>query len=287
MKNLLYIILLGCLPFGAQSQTTPDEVYAGDHFSLEAALDLFKNVGTLEEFETQMNAEDNAVNNLDLDEDGNVDYIRVIDNVSEDVHAIVLQVDHKDEAQDIAVIEIEKTGESSAILQIIGNEDVFGEEIIAEPFEEASTGREERGPNGDQYFTVRIVVNVWGYRSVRHIYSPNYVVWVSPYRYNHYPRTWKPRRKLAWRVWQPRTIVWGRKYHRVNTHRVVRAHKVYVPKRRTSVTVRKRTTVTRTKRKNNGVVTTRKTTTKVKKKGRNGTVVSKKKKTRKTRRKKN
>ncbi len=48
------------------------------------------------------------------------------------LQAIVSQ----NESQDIAVIELEKTGENNAVLQIVGDEDIYGEETIVEPSEE-------------------------------------------------------------------------------------------------------------------------------------------------------
>lgn len=57
-----------------------------------------------------INSEDNHVNNLDLNADGDIDYIKVIDKSDGDVHAFVLQVIVSEtENQDIAVIEMEKT----------------------------------------------------------------------------------------------------------------------------------------------------------------------------------
>lgn len=109
----------------------------GDNFSLEGAIELFKRASSPEDFEKLLNSEDSRINNLDINEDGDIDYIRVVDNVQGDVHALVLQVAvSEDEMQDIAVIEIEKQGDEDAILQIVGNEDIYGEQVIAEPFEE-------------------------------------------------------------------------------------------------------------------------------------------------------
>ncbi len=49
-------------------------------------------------------------------------------------HVFVLQVSvSATENQDIAVIEIEKTGTETAIIQIIGDEDIYGEQVIVEP----------------------------------------------------------------------------------------------------------------------------------------------------------
>lgn len=252
----------------------------GDHFSLEGALELFKNAESPEDFETKLNTEDNYVNNLDLNEDGEIDYIRVIDNVDGDVHAIVLQVPvTKDESQDIAVIEIEKTGPESAMLQIIGDPYLYGDDKIVEPFdvEEKSKGK---GPSAD--LEIRgIIVNVWLWPSVSFIYRPVYRPWVSPFYFGFYPRWWRPWRPRPWRAFYPRVVVYRPRYRVVNTHRVVRAHKVYTPRRKTSKVVHtktttkvgvaktksgktvvgKKTTTTRTVKKNNGVTTTRKKTT--------------------------
>ncbi|MCB0577211.1 MAG: hypothetical protein KDC61_21810, partial [Saprospiraceae bacterium] len=87
--------------------TTDSTGLPGDNFSLEGAMDLFKQASSLEDFEKMLNTEDNNVNNLDLNEDGEIDYIREMDNMEGDVHAIVLQVPVSEkESQDIAVIEI-------------------------------------------------------------------------------------------------------------------------------------------------------------------------------------
>ena len=146
----------------------------GDQFSLEGALELFKNAASPEEFEKALNTEDNYVNNLDLNEDGDVDYIRVVDNMKEDVHALVLQVPvNKEESQDIAVIEIEQTGPKTAMLQIIGDADIYGEDKIVEPFEadEKETGK---GPSAD--LDIRLItVNVYAWPAVRFCISP----WLS------------------------------------------------------------------------------------------------------------
>jgi hypothetical protein len=59
----------------------------GDNFSLQGALDLFSKANTLEDFEKSLNIENNNVNNLDLNLDGKIDYIRVIDRMDKKAHA--------------------------------------------------------------------------------------------------------------------------------------------------------------------------------------------------------
>lgn len=231
-------------PANAQDQSAIDSTgLPGDHFSLQGALQLFKQAASPEDFEKQLNTESSHVNNLDLNGDGEIDYVRVIDMMENDVHAFVLQVPVSEkESQDIAVIELEKTGESSAVIQIIGDEDIFGEQVIVEPTEEEKTG----GNKGGGVYLKNtlnagaIVVNVWVWPSVRFVYAPAYRPWVSPWRWRHYPVWWRPWRPFTWHVWHP----YHRHYHRsfavVHTHRVTRAHHVYTPVRTTSVTVRTR-----------------------------------------------
>lgn len=215
----------------------------GDHFSLEGALELFKQSSSPEDFEKRLNSETSGVNNLDLNGDGYTDYIHVIDHVEENAHAMVLQIAvNKKEAQDIAVIEIEQQGPKNAVLQIIGHEDIFGEQTIVEPFEEEATGGGNGGPQMEDAFRV-VVVNVWAWPSVRFIFRPGYRAWVSPFRWMSYPRWWTPWRPLPLRTFTPGLVVYRPHYRVVTTHRVVRAHRVYAPVVRRSTVVRSRTTV--------------------------------------------
>ncbi|HHH52595.1 MAG TPA: hypothetical protein ENK91_02970 [Bacteroidetes bacterium] len=243
-------------------------------FSLEGALQLFKESQSPEEFEKKLNSEDSYVNNLDLNEDGKIDYIKVIDNAEGDAHAIVLQVDlNEKESQDIAVIEMEKTAANTVAIQIVGNEDLFVEDTYVEPVPEASS------QNVDNTTVVNTtVVNVWGWPSVRYVYGPRYRVWVSPWRWGYYPVYWRPWRPYPWRYYHSKTVRFHVYFHPVRVHRVHRAHRIYIPKRRTSVTVHKRSNSIRINR-NKKVVKSKTSTTKVGIKKQNGKVVAGKKTT--------
>lgn len=223
----------------------------GDQFDLRGALEMFKKAGTPEEFEKLLNSKENNVNNLDLNGDNETDYIRVVDKMEKDLHAIILQVAISEgETQDIAVIEIEKTGERTAVLQILGDEDIYGEQVIVEPGESAGDNALRDGWNsavnsGPSAYEPsetesRIIVNVWGWPSVRFVFGPVYRPWVSPWRWRHYPAWWSPWRPFHWQVWHPGRARYHRHYVVVHTHRVGRAHKFYTPFRTTSVTVRTR-----------------------------------------------
>ncbi len=232
----------------AQNSSESDSTgLPGDNFSLQGALEMFKKATSPEEFEKMINTENNHVNNLDLNGDGDIDYIRVIDNSKGDVHAFVLQVPvSESENQDIAVIELEKTSENNAELQIIGDEDIYGTQTIVEPIDESEMNSNESlepakkgGPN--QWYTeavdAAIVVNVWPWPCVRFTFGPVYRPWISPWRWRSYPGWWHPWRPLGWRVFHPLHARYYRGYGIASTHRVVRAHRVYAPHRVTSVTV--------------------------------------------------
>jgi hypothetical protein len=244
MKNYFLLLIAFILNFNIIAQSEESETgLPGDNFSLEGALELFKNASSPEDFEKQLNSEKNHVNNLDLNGDGDIDYIRVISKVDKEAHLLILQVPVSEtENQDIAVIEIEKTSKDEAILQIIGDEDIFGEEIIVEPSDGTDIDEDDggKGPmyeNEDAY----VVVNVWGWSTVRYIYAPAYRPWISPWRWRSYPTWWSPWRPFSWSVWHPYRVRHYRPTVRiVSTHRVVRAHNVYRPARVTSTTVRTR-----------------------------------------------
>ncbi|MET0300804.1 MAG: hypothetical protein ABW036_13620, partial [Flavitalea sp.] len=62
----------------------------GDNLNLYAVLKIFQESETLEAFERKLNDDSSQVNNLDLDGDNNVDYIRIMDYPEGDVHNITL-----------------------------------------------------------------------------------------------------------------------------------------------------------------------------------------------------
>ncbi|MFK7775317.1 MAG: hypothetical protein AB8F94_24470 [Saprospiraceae bacterium] len=264
IKQLIFTLafsLLFTVINKAQTEIEPTG-FDGDHFSLEGALDLFKQSSSIEDFEKKLNEQKNNINNLDLNEDGAIDYLRVEDKMDGEVHAIIIQAPISDsENQDIAVIEIEKTGMETAILQIVGDEEIYGQQKIVEPFEEQVEQSGKGGPNENFHFRKRII-NVYFWSPVRFIYAPRYRPYVSPYRWRTYPRLWKPWRPQSFHVYHSHHVRYQRHYHVVNTHRVVRAHKVYTPHRRTSTVVRKRTTTVRTTKNGNKVVRQKTTTVK-------------------------
>ena len=228
--NYLLPLLFLMSGTAAIAQNQNDASVPGDNFSLEGALDLFKKSASPEEFEKMLNSSDSKVNNLDLNGDGKTDYIRVVDKNEGNVHAFILQsVISENESQDVAVIELEKLGDGKARLQIIGDEDVYGQETIIEPTQDV---RINAGSS-----TARTIVNVWAWPSVQYVYGPYYHPWVSPWGWAYYPGWWSPWNPVAYAVYNPWWVPYRAYYSPCYSYRIGYAHRMYRPYRTTSVIV--------------------------------------------------
>ncbi|MEO6358509.1 MAG: hypothetical protein ABIU77_27310 [Ferruginibacter sp.] len=218
MNKVLFSILLilALLPEGVYAQQKEDKLnLPGDNLNLYAVLKLFQESETLENFEQKLNEENSEINNLDLDGDDKTDYIKVIDNVDDNVHTIVLQTDiNASEKQDVAVFTVEKNAIGKVQVQLIGDEDLYGKDYIIEPNEDVNasetlnpgyTGNKTvvQNQSANAAKTMTVIVGSWPL--VRYIYLPTYVVWHSPWYYNYYPSYWRPWRPLYWHQY------WG--YH--------------------------------------------------------------------------
>ena len=224
------VVMFGSITSFAQQY---DAEVPGDHFSLEGALELFKKSESPEEFEKLLNSRDSKVNNLDLNGDGYIDYIRVVDRYEGNVHAFILQAVISDrESQDIAVIELEKLSNGKAVLQIVGNEDIYGIETIIEPTREV---RAYAGTTSSYK-----ALNVWGWPSVQYVYSPYYRGWSSPWDWHHRPFWWHRWSPIAYVYYYPIWRPYRPHYSYCDTRRVVYAHRLYHPHRTTSLVVRDR-----------------------------------------------
>lgn len=230
MKTWTRIVILFLLVGGTTSAQQYQTEVPGDNFSLQGALELFKKSASPEEFEQLLNTSDAGVNNLDLNGDGDIDYIRVIDRNEGNVHAFILQaVINEREHQDVAVIELEKLANGKAVLQITGDADIYGIETIIEPSEEV---RINAGTS-----TARTVVNVWSWPSVQYVYGPYYSGWSSPWSWHHRPYWWNPWRPVTYIAYYSRWETYYPFYSECNSHRVRYAQNLYRLYRNTSVVV--------------------------------------------------
>ena len=213
----------------------------GDNFSLAGALDLFKRNIEMEKFEEELNTDTTHVNNLDLDGNGETDYVRVETKREENAVYVVMKVAvSATESQDVAVIAIEKTGEESATLQIIGDEDLYPANTFVEPFAEQEEAAPTKGPMAPALVGVHVAVNVWFWRPIPWCFSPRYYPYASPWYWGYYPgwwRPWRPHHWHTWHGWHHHHHMWYRPW---NSCRVERARAIYAPRRAHSAAVRGR-----------------------------------------------
>jgi len=177
----------------AASQDTASLGLAGDNLDLYAVMDLFLKSKTIEDFEKKLNEEKTGINNLDLNLDKKVDFIKVITTKDGDAYTFVLQVDvSKTEKQDVAVILVNRDKNKKVTVQIVGDEELYGKDYVIEPktsptpavtANPAYTGSD---PAKDAPASTTTVV-VQSAPVVQYVYSPAYVPYYPPYYYGYYP----------------------------------------------------------------------------------------------------
>jgi hypothetical protein len=135
-----------------------------NNLNLEAVASIFGEARDLEDFERKLNDPDYRISNLDLNNDGVVDYLRVVESNENNVHLIVIQaVLDRNVFQDIATIVVEKTNYRNANVQIIGDPYIYGPNYVIDPVFN---------------YPPAIFSFFWG---------NNYIRWSSPYFWGYYP----------------------------------------------------------------------------------------------------
>ena len=202
-KYLSIILLtISFISFSSFSQTENDEPLLGlpgDDLDLYAVLDLFQESKTIEDFEKSLNEEKTGIVNLDLNDDGNADFIKVVTEKDGDDFLFILQdpVSEK-ETQDVAVISVSKDTAGKVSMQIIGDETLYGKDYVVEPLTE-TTGSVTANPAyvGEDPVTENVqatteVIVVEATPVVQYVYSPVYVPYYPTYYYGFYPHWWRP-----------------------------------------------------------------------------------------------
>ncbi|WP_316635946.1 hypothetical protein [uncultured Flavobacterium sp.] len=199
-RNLFYCLAAVCL-LGQSvfSQTSKDETtlgLPGDNLDLYAVLDLFQKSKTIEDFEKSLNEKKSEVNNLDLDLDKKVDFIKVVSKKVDPSFTFILQVAvSKTETQDVAVILVDKDKNGKVSLQIVGDEDLYGKNYVIEPKSTAAVTANPAYTGSDpvaKSVPASSAVVVEQTPIIEYIYSPVYVPYVPPYYYGYYPPYYVP-----------------------------------------------------------------------------------------------
>lgn len=177
MKRVfLFILTLGSLfmvPYSAMADETVTVTATSSDISenldLKTVATLFGQAKDLEQFEALLNNPDSAFSNLDLNGDGEVDYLRVIETADDNRHLVVIQaVLAKDIYQDVASIFVEKDANNQVTVQVIGDEYIYGADYIIEPV-----------------YIYQPVIYDW-------FWGPSWVCWHSPYYWGYWPGWWRP-----------------------------------------------------------------------------------------------
>jgi hypothetical protein len=210
----------------------------GDNLNLYAVMKLFQDSKTLEEFEQRLNDPNSTINNLDLNGDNLVDYIKVIDNVDGDVHNIVLQVAvSPKENQDVAVFTVQRFHNGQVQIQLTGDEQLYGKDYIIEPVNsEANRGETPNPGYSGNTRTVNDQVQVATWPLVSFIFLPTYSAWHSSWYWGYYPSYWHPWRPFSWNYYYGYQYNWNHyyygHYHQSNIHSYSRWNDYYYTGRR-------------------------------------------------------
>ncbi|MNQ73354.1 hypothetical protein D3C85_880820 [compost metagenome] len=199
MKKLFLSLLVVVICLSGQSvfsQTKDEDVpplgLPGDNLDLYAVLDLFQKSKTIEDFEKTLNQKETKINNLDLNLDKKVDFIKVVTKKDGNAFTFVLQVNvNEKETQDVAVILVNKDKNGKVSLQIVGDEDLYGKNYVIEPKTTSTSVTANPAYVGSNPVTVNVpattTIVVESAPIVQYVYSPAYVPYYPPYYYGFYP----------------------------------------------------------------------------------------------------
>lgn len=171
MKTKIGILVLALSTsfFSLQAQRTVTTTRAlsndiSDNLDLDAVASIFGDSENLEDFEYRLNDPDNRISNLDLNQDGYTDYLRVVENSSDRNSLVFIQaVLDEDVFQDVASIEIERVQNGNPRIQIIGDSYIYGSNYIIEP----------------EFVRTPLIFSFF--------WSPRYITYHSPYYWDYYP----------------------------------------------------------------------------------------------------
>ncbi|HQB27819.1 MAG TPA: hypothetical protein PLO29_02610 [Paludibacter sp.] len=167
-RIILSLILFAVwMPLQLMAQRLSHPYDLSDYLDLEAVATVFAQSRNIKDFEYRLNDYRNQVSNLDLNNDGYVDYLRVIKLYDRSKHVILIQaVLNHNYYQDVATIIVGRDYYNGEYIQIIGEPSLFGADYIVEPI-----------------FVSRP-------RVVRWLWSYPTTIYVSKYYWGYYPRVY-------------------------------------------------------------------------------------------------
>nr|WP_315152702.1 hypothetical protein [uncultured Flavobacterium sp.] len=244
-KRIYYLVFILASFIGytgySQSYEEPEALgLPGDNLNLYAVLDIFQKSATIEKFEQSLNDDSSKINNLDLDNDGKVDFIKVKTEKEGDNFMFVLQVElNKNDVQDVAVVFVNKDKSKKITIQIVGDENLYGKNYVVEPLDSKNaTTTANPGYTGTETVTVAAApVSVAVSPVVVYLYSPVYVPYYPPYYYGYYPPYFRPWAPLYFSVYYHNHYHYHNHYYRPPYYHYPSHYNNYYSRRSTSVVV--------------------------------------------------
>ncbi|WP_367773943.1 hypothetical protein AB3G33_07895 [Flavobacterium sp. WC2421] len=247
---LKWVVIATCFWSCSLLSQTGNEMIAlgmpGDNLNLYAVLDVFQQSKTLEEFERTLNSQNSNINNLDLNNDNIIDYISVISFNQGGFHSIVLRVSiNSYEYQDVAVIEVSKNNQGNVVVQIIGDEALYGKNYVLEPSVRVVSETPNPGYIGNKtivapnYVYGNGIVYISDWPIIMYLYSPLFSIYVSPWHWGYFPSYWSPWSPiLYYNYWSFHNHYYESQfYHRASYIRFPSHHSYYLRRRTTSSVV--------------------------------------------------
>lgn len=206
MRQIIFLlgILLAIAGVSAQQTVTvqAQSYQVSDNLDLEAVAITFGESKNIEDFERRLNDPENRISNLDLNNDGYVDFLRVVEVEEKSTHLIVIQaVIGRDLYQDVASVIVEGETKTSTTVTIVGNRDIYGDNYVIVP-----------------RYTVRPVIFDW-------FWLPTYVVYRSLWYWDYYPHYYHHYTCLGYHSYHRYIHTWHtHHHHHCDFHRPVEYH---------------------------------------------------------------
>ena len=175
--------------------TTTPSVYATSsdislHLDLQAVGAAFAQSSTVQEFENLLNNSSYMLSNLDLNGDGYVDYLRVLETLDGRNHIFLIQaVLDTNVYQDVATIVAEMPTYGNPYVQVIGAPYIYGPKYIIEPV----------------YITRPLIFD--------YLLRPSYMPWHSPWTWGHFPANYRRPAHIYVNHYQAYVDVYMRNHH--------------------------------------------------------------------------
>ncbi len=206
MRRIIFILgtLLAAIAISAQQTVTvqAQSYQVSDNLDLEAVAITFGESKNVEDFERRLNDPENRISNLDLNNDGYVDFLRVVEVEEKGTHLIVIQaVIGQDLYQDVASIIVEGENKTSATITIVGNRNIYGDNYVIIP-----------------RYAVRPVIFDW-------FWLPTYAVYRSLWYWDYYPHYYHHYTCLGYHSYHRYIHTWHtHHHHHCDFHRPVEYH---------------------------------------------------------------